>query len=124
MNKRFLKDTLAWGFVLWVIGYALGMMLFAVVPASLIGWFIAPICAAITLWVAFKKIQGDTLLYYCLVGIAWLSIAVLGDYLFIVKAFNPADGYYKPDVYLYYALTVAIPFAAGWRKALPHAPVS
>jgi len=122
MNKQVLKDTLGWGSVLWLIGYVLGMMLFALVPASLIGWIIAPIGAAIALWVAFKKVKGDTLRYYCFVGIGWLLIAVLGDYLFIVKAFKPADGYYKPDVYLYYALTVAIPLVAGWRRTLHPRP--
>jgi hypothetical protein len=54
------------------------------------------------------------------VALIWLLIAVLGDYVFIVKAFKPADGYYKADVYLYYALTVAIPLFAGWRKTSPH----
>lgn len=120
MNKQFLKDALGWGFVLWLIGYALGISLFALVPTSLIGWIIAPIGTAITLWVAFKKVKGDTLRYYWLLALVWLLIAVLGDYLFIVKAFNPADGYYKPDVYLYYALTVAIPLFAGWRRTLRH----
>jgi len=38
--------------------------------------------------------------------------------LFIVKAFKPADGYYKLDVYLYYALTFALPLIVGWRKKL------
>ena len=122
MNKQSLKDALGWGFVLWLIGYALGMMLFALVPANLIGWIIMPIGAAITLWIAFKKVTGDTLRYYCLVALVWLLIAVLGDYLFIVKALKPADGYYKPDVYLYYALTLAIPLFAGWRRTLRRAP--
>ncbi|HKW00136.1 MAG TPA: hypothetical protein VJN96_09935 [Vicinamibacterales bacterium] len=49
----------------------------------------------------------------------WLLIAVAGDYLFIVKAFKPPDGYYKLDVYLYYALTFAIPLFAGWRMRRP-----
>lgn len=35
MSKQLLKDTLGWGFILWLIGYALGMMLFAVVPLNL-----------------------------------------------------------------------------------------
>ena len=26
MNTRFMKDALGWGIVLWVIGYALGIM--------------------------------------------------------------------------------------------------
>ena len=49
-------------------------------------------------------------------ALVWTFIAVVGDYLFIVKAFKPADGYYKLDVYLYYALTLAIPLFAGWRR--------
>jgi hypothetical protein len=116
MNKQFLKDALGWGFVLWIIGYALGMILFAFVPTNVIGWIIMPIGAVITIWIAFKKVKGDGLRYYCLVALVWVLIAVLGDYLFIVKALKPADGYYKPDVYLYYALTLAIPIFAGWRR--------
>jgi len=116
MNRQFLRDGFGWGFVVWLIGYVLGIILFALVPVNLIGWIITPIGAAIALWIAFNKVKGDTLLYYGLVALAWLLIAVVGDYLFIVKAFNPADGYYKPDVYLYYALTIAIPLLAGWRR--------
>jgi len=122
MNMRFLKDALGWGIVLWVIGYALGIMLFAFVPSSLIGWIITPFGTAITLWIAFKKVNGDTLRYFVLVGLVWLLIAVGGDYVFIVKAFKPADGYYKADVYLYYVLTLAIPLAAGWRRDAAHLP--
>lgn len=54
--------------------------------------------------------------------VSWTVIAVLGDYLFIVKALKPADGYYKLDVYLYYALTLFIPFLAGWRRRLRGGP--
>jgi hypothetical protein len=50
-----------------------------------------------------------------------LLIAVVGDYVFIVKAFKPADGYHKPDVYVYCALTLAIPPVAGWRKGVDRA---
>ena len=122
MNMQFVKDAFGWGFVLWIIGYALGMMLFALVPVNLIGWIIMPIATVITLWVAFRKVKGATLRYYCLVGLVWMLIAVVGDYLFIVKALKPVDGYYKLDVYLYYALTLAIPVFAGWRKTLRDAP--
>jgi len=116
VNKQFSKDALGWGFVLWLIGYALGVALFAFVPASLIGWMITPFATALTFWVAFKKVKGSTLQYLGLVGLVWLVIALVGDYLFIVKAFKPADGYYKADVYLYYVLTLAIPLFAGWRR--------
>ena len=52
LNKQFLKDAVGWGFVLWLIGYALGVMLFAFVAAHLIGWIIMPFGAAIALWVS------------------------------------------------------------------------
>ena len=116
MNRQFLMDAFGWGFVLWLVGYVLGIVLFAFVPTGFIGWIIAPVGIAIALWIAFKKVKGNTLPYYGLVALVWLLIAVVGDYLFIVKAFKPADGYYKLDVYLYYALTVGIPLFAGWRK--------
>src|SRR5689334_19416773 len=116
MSPRLLKDAFGWGLVLWLVGYALGVLLFVLVPPALIGWIITPFGTAMTLWVAFKKITGGSPRYFALVGLVWLSIAVAGDYLFIVKAFSPADGYYKLDVYLYYALTFAIPFVAGWMR--------
>jgi len=122
MNNQFLKDSLGWGLVLWLIGYALGIMLFAFVPVGLIGWVITPIGMAFTIWVAFKKVKGDTLRYFFLLALVWLFIAVLGDYLFIVKAFKPTDGYYKLDIYIYYALTIAIPLIAGWRRTARQAP--
>ncbi|HEY6088167.1 MAG TPA: hypothetical protein VD771_00100 [Gemmatimonadaceae bacterium] len=124
MNRQLLKDAFGWGVLLWIVGYALGMILFAFVPPNLIGWIILPIGTAIALWIAFKKVKGDTLRYYWLVALVWTLIAVLGDYVFIVKALKPADGYYKPDVYLYYALTLAIPLFAGWRRTLRPAPGS
>jgi hypothetical protein len=49
-------------------------------------------------------------------AIVWTLIAIVFDYLFIVKALNPADGYYKLDVFLYYALTFILPLAAYTRK--------
>lgn len=116
MNKQFFKDAFGWGFILWFIGYALGMMLFAVVPLSRIGWIIMPIGTAITLWVLFKKIKAESIQYYASLGVVWVLIAIVFDYFFLVKAFKPADGYYKLDVYLYYALTFLLPLAVGWRK--------
>jgi len=116
MTKKFLKDSLGWGFALWLIGYVLGIILFAIVPPSMIGWVIMPIGLIIMLWVLFKKVGGDSFQYYVMLAVIWTVIAVVFDYLFIVKAFKPADGYYKPDVFLYYALTFVIPLIYGWWK--------
>lgn len=116
MDKKFIKDAFGWGFILWLAGYALGMIFFSVVPLWAIGWIIAPIGTALALWVLFKKVKGGSMRYYALLACVWVLIAVVFDYLFLVKAFNPPDGYYKLDAYLYYALTFVLPLAVGWRK--------
>lgn len=116
-DKQFYKDALGWGFILWFIGYALGIVLFMSVPPWLIGWIITPIGIIITLWVLFTRVKSKAFGHYLVLSFSWTSIAIAFDYFFIVKLFSPADGYYKPDVYLYYILTFALPLLAGWRKA-------
>lgn len=86
------------------------------VPAPLIGWAIMPIGVFLTLLVLVKKIKLTGLKNYLVLAIGWTLIAVICDYLFLVKVFNPADGYYKLDVYLYYALTFILPVMVGWYK--------
>lgn len=116
MDKRMLIDAFGWGFTLWLIGYILGMILFFVLPPSLLGWVIMPIGIAITLFVLLKKIKGGSIQYYFSLALVWTSLALILDYLFIVKLLNPADGYYKLDVLIYYALTFIMPLAVGYWK--------
>lgn len=116
MTKQFFKDVLGWGFILWLIGYALGMIFFFIFPPAIMGWIIMSIGIVITLLVLFKKVKGDSLNYYLLIAIVWTLIAVIFDYLFIVKMLKPVGGYYKLDVYLYYALTFVLPLLVGWKK--------
>ena len=116
MTNRFFKEAFVWGFTLWIIGYVLGIMLFAIVPHSMLGWVIMPIGIIITLWVLFKKVKQYSFKYYILLAVVWMLIAVICDYFFLVKVFKPADGYYKLDVYLYYALTFLLPLLVSWRK--------
>jgi hypothetical protein len=113
MDKQMLKDTFGWGFLLWLIGYLLGIVFFMLVPPNLIGWVIMPIGIVITLWVLIKKIKGPSLNYYLKVGIIWTILAILFDYLFLVKLLKPADGYYKIDVYLYYLSVFVLPLLVG-----------
>lgn len=116
MSKQFVKDGLGWGFVLWLVGYVLGIVLFGAVAQSVLGWVIMPIGIAMTLWVLFKKVQAQVFQEYVLLAVAWTTIAILFDYLLIVKALGAGD-YYKLDVYLYYLLTFTLPLIAGWKKA-------
>jgi len=117
MNKQFLKDAFGWGFILWLIGYILGMILFFIVPPAMIGWVITPIGILITLWVLLKKIKGTGFKFYLTLAVVWTLLAIILDYLFIVKMLKPAGGYYKPDVYLYYALTFILPLIVFWFKS-------
>lgn len=114
MNRHLLRNAFGWGFFLWLVGYILGFIFFFVVPPSLIGWVITPIGIALTLWVLFKKVGKQSWPETLTMAGIWTAIAVIFDYLFIVKLLNPADGYYKFDVYLYYVLTFALPVAAAW----------
>lgn len=86
------------------------------VPASLIGWILMPIGVAATVWILLKKVHAVSLSSYICLAVIWIIIAVIFDYFFLVKLFKPADGYYKPDVYLYYALTFILPMLLGWKK--------
>jgi uncharacterized membrane protein len=114
-DRQLLKDSFGWGFVLWLIGYVLGIVLFFVLPPSLIGWVIMPV-GLVALWVLMRRVKVNLLRHLLILAGVWTLIAVVFDYVFIVKAFNPADGYYKLDVYLYYVLTFTTPLAVGWWK--------
>ena len=116
MNKQFLRDTVGWGFILWFIGYVLGVILIFILLPSLIGWVIMPFGLIITFWVLLKKVKLAGLRDYFILAAVWTVIAVVFDYIFIVQAFHPADGYYKPDVYLYYLLTFIAPLIVYWWK--------
>ena len=123
MTKAFLREGLLWGALLWLFGYLLSFALFFVVPMAFLGWIITPFGLALTIWVAFREVCGASLGHYMVVGVIWTVLAVVLDYLLLVKLLKPADGYYKLDVYLYYISTFAVPFLAGWwklhRKAVP-----
>lgn len=114
MSKHFWQEEFGWGLALWFIGYLLGMILFFIVPPTFLGWVIMPIGVAMTLWVLFKKIAPRS--NYLSLSLAWTTLAVLGDYIFIVKMLNPEGGYYKLDVYLYYTLTFVLPLLVGYLK--------
>lgn len=113
-GKIFL-NTVFWGFVLWLFGYILGFLFFVLVPKDMIGWAILPFGVAFALWVLFKKIKREEFMCYFGLGVIWTLMAIILDYLFIVKLLGSAD-YYKADVYMYYALTFVLPIAVGWYK--------
>lgn len=116
MDKlKILLNTIFWGFILWLFGYVLGIIFFAFAPKELIGWFILPLGVIFTLWVLFKRIKRERFTCYVGLAVIWTIMAVALDYAFIVKLFASSD-YYKPDVFVYYALTFLLPLVAGLHK--------
>lgn len=113
--KKIILNTLFWGFILWLFGYILGIIFFATVPKDQIGWYILPFGVAFTLWVLFRKIERESWGCYFGLGVFWTVMAVALDYIFIVKMLNSA-GYYKLDIYGYYALTFLLPVVVGRYK--------
>jgi hypothetical protein len=110
-----LKDTVGLGIFFWVIGFLASMVLYYTQWAHVMGWIIlctfTPVSLLITWW-WFKGREHLTLQYYAGVGIVWMVLAIVLDYLFIVTLFS-ATSYYAPDVVLYYALMFIIPVATG-----------
>jgi len=91
MNKQILKDTIGWGFGLWLIGYALGFAFFVIVPPSILGWVIMPIGTIVTIWVLFRKVKSELFRYYLLLAFVWTIIAIVLDYFLLVKLLKPVD---------------------------------
>jgi hypothetical protein len=113
--QQWIKDMAGLGTGLWLIGYLASLALFFTPLWEIMGGWIlliifTPITIAITWW-WFKQQGPLPLPYYAKVGIAWMVIAIVLDYLFIVRLFQAT--YYGTDVFVYYAVTFLIPVVAG-----------
>jgi hypothetical protein len=112
--KQWIKDYAGLGTGLWLIGYLASLALFFSPYAGIMGWILlaifTPVTVAITWW-WFRQWEGLSLQYFAGVGVAWMLIAVVLDYLFIVLLFQAT--YYGPDVFVYYAVTFLIPVGVG-----------
>jgi hypothetical protein len=115
-TKEKVLNTLIWGFVLWLIGYSAGFILFFIVPKAYIGWVITPFATILTIWVIMKKVRRPELMCYFGLGLLWTLMAVGLDYIFLVKMLKTGSSYYKPDVFLYYILTFTLPMIVGFWK--------
>jgi hypothetical protein len=112
--KQWIKDTAGLGTGLWLIGYLASLALFFTPLAGIMGWVLIGIFTPVTIaiaWWWFRQREPLPLQYYAGVGIAWVLVAVVFDYLFIVLLFQAT--YYGADVFVYYALTFLIPVGVG-----------
>jgi len=112
--KQWIKDTAGLGVVFWLIGYLASLVLFFSPFAASMGWILLVVFTPITLvitWWWFHKRGQLPLQYYAGVGVAWVGIAIVLDYLFIVLLFQAS--YYGSDVFVYYIITFLIPVGVG-----------
>ena len=113
-KRQLIADTAGLGLLLWFIGWCASLVLFPFVPLDLLGWILCAIFTPVTIAITvlrFRK-RDLPLVYYLAVAISWTLIAVVCDYLFIVKLFN-VSGYYHASVMVYYAETFLIPMLTG-----------
>jgi len=113
-KRTTLVDAPVLGFLVWLIGYLAGIALYFALSPDVLGWVIFVIFTPIVIFLCYKRFgkRKETIPYYGLVATVWLIIAVIFDYVFLVKLLNPPV-YYKLDVYVYYASTFLIPFLVG-----------
>jgi len=112
--KQWIKDTAGLGTALWLIGYLASLVLFTSPFAGIMGWILLVIFTPVTIaivWWWFRQRERLPLQYYAGVGIAWVLIAIVLDYLFIVLMFQAT--YYEVDVFVYYTMTLLIPVGVG-----------
>lgn len=112
MNSNNTRIVL-WGLGLWFVGYVLGFVFYPFVSAGSIGWYVTPFGVLITSFVLWRYVKESNLYRAAVIGLVWSVIAIICDYLGIILLPHPAGGYYKPDVYLYYALMFVMPIAAA-----------
>jgi hypothetical protein len=111
--KQWIKDTIGLGTGLWLFGYLASLLLFFSPFADIMGWIITAVFTPITIALAWWwfRARDLPLTYYVVVGVAWTMLAIVLDYLFIVRLFQTT--YYEIDVFVYYALTFLIPVGVG-----------
>ena len=112
--KKRLVDVFVFGIMLWLMGFIGSLILFPFVSMDILGWILCIIFTPITILITYYRFRNRKMKFFCyfMTGVFWMLIAVLFDYLFIVKLFNASD-YYKLDVFVYYAFTLAIPVVIG-----------
>jgi hypothetical protein len=114
--KEKVKNMLIWGFILWLVGYLTSCVLYFLVPKEFIGWIITPLATFLTVWVLLKKVKRPELTCYFGTGLVWTIMAIVLDYVFLVRMFRAGSTYYNPNVFLYYFLTFTLPIIVGYWK--------
>lgn len=97
------------------MGFAFSLALFALLPEKMTAQIILAIMTPVSFVIVFYRLRfkSEHILYFVLVGIVWLFIAVILDHIFIVTLFN-IKNYYDAEVVFYYLITPIIPIFIGY----------
>jgi hypothetical protein len=112
--RRFAREGLGFGVLLWLLGFVLGMVFFPFVEPKYLGIpilaILLPATAGVSYWRLRKpRLSPDLVL---VVATTWLLIALLFDFLFIVTLFGTTN-YYDLDLAVYYVGTFLLPLLVG-----------
>lgn len=121
MEKGFAKkrrvDVFVFGILLWVMGFVGSLILYPFVSLDIMGWILFAIFTPVTILISYFRFRKRDMkfFYYLMTGVFWMLIAIVLDYIFIVKLLSSVD-YYKLDVFVYYIVTFLIPVGIGLIK--------
>jgi uncharacterized membrane protein YfcA len=119
--RQLMLDTFGIGFLLWLVGYVAGFFIITIpgyagimLNPIVLGAFslLVILLTAALAFLRFRKRAGVRWAYAIVVGVSWLAVAVVFDFLFIVLLFN-AWAYYRPHIFVYYGLTLLTPMVAA-----------
>ena len=119
-KRKILTDTVLAGILVWAIGYPIGFYLITIPgypgimmePAILAGMsaLIIAVLAGIT-YLRFHNRPLQAWRYSLVVGLSWLAVTAIFDFIFIILMFN-SHVYYQPHILIFYALTLVVPVLA------------
>ena len=105
--------VLGWGVALWAIGFVLGSI-FRVAGMDLEGiWFkiLMLVIMAVVTYIIATRVEMKDLTQALIIGLVWLVVVGVLDYLILVQGFNKGDtsSYYSWSMCTSYGITLLMP---------------
>lgn len=105
------RQALLLGVAVWLLGFALSLVLFTFVPLPVLGWVLLGPLLLVTVGAA-AHVDPPNPREALPVALGWLGLALILDNVFVVRLFG-VQAFYDLDVAVYYAATFAIPLLIG-----------
>jgi predicted branched-subunit amino acid permease len=82
-----LIDAPLLGFLVWLIRYLAGIALYFVLSPDVLGLVVFAVFTPIVVFLCYRRFgrRKESISYYVFVAAVWLIMAVVFDYLFLVK---------------------------------------